>query len=467
MTGRSTDHPLSALLSEAQWTGGELARAVNSAGTTIGLRLRYDRTSVAHWLSGSRPRGTVADIVAAVLSRRLDRPVTTADTGLLVAPARPFPAPGSDPVDALLTLCRTDLDAGSRSRVTGVVYVPVQPTVHETGQRPRKSPRVQVARQGTPRQVREEDLRRMQAMTALFAGLTETHGGAHARTALAAYLSDDVGHVLTGSGPLRGKALGDTARLAHLLGLMTQDAHRDGLAQHYFHASLALGALGDDRPAVAVTLRALSAQALRLGHLRHAHELAERAVAAAANGEPALRAFTYAQRAVAHAHLRRAAQARADLAEAERQHARGMGPPGPFTSYPRAALEYQSAQTLAALRDDEAAVAALRRSVAERSVEDRRGRALTRARLAELLAGQGELDEACRHWHAFLDDCPYIRSARADDHLTALLRTARRLSRCSEIRAVRERAWELHGPVTGGAVTTGAAPVHRKRGARS
>ncbi len=47
------------LLAEAGWSGAELARAVNALGTLHGLALRYDRTAVAHWLSGTRPRRPV------------------------------------------------------------------------------------------------------------------------------------------------------------------------------------------------------------------------------------------------------------------------------------------------------------------------------------------------------------------------------------------------------------------------
>lgn len=56
MARRDANGLLAALIAEADWTAGELARAVNGLGMAQGLCLRYDRTSVAHWLTGSRPR---------------------------------------------------------------------------------------------------------------------------------------------------------------------------------------------------------------------------------------------------------------------------------------------------------------------------------------------------------------------------------------------------------------------------
>ncbi|MFD7512563.1 hypothetical protein ACFV5N_24940, partial [Streptomyces sp. NPDC059853] len=56
---RGPNHQLRALLREAGWTQQELARAVNTLGTETGTPLRYDRTAVAHWLSGTQPRHPV------------------------------------------------------------------------------------------------------------------------------------------------------------------------------------------------------------------------------------------------------------------------------------------------------------------------------------------------------------------------------------------------------------------------
>lgn len=64
MPRRARNERLRALLTTAQWSYDNLARTVNMAGAESGLRLRYDRTAVAHWLSGSCPRAEVVTLVA-------------------------------------------------------------------------------------------------------------------------------------------------------------------------------------------------------------------------------------------------------------------------------------------------------------------------------------------------------------------------------------------------------------------
>lgn len=428
-----TRHPLAGLLAEACWSGGELARAVNRAGTAVGLRLRYDRTSVAHWLSGSCPRTPVPDLIAAELSRRLDRLVLVAETGL--TRAQPTAWTGG-PVEALLTLCRQDSQPATRTGLSGLVYLPTPAPAVPDGIRTPPTRR---------RPVRPDDLHRLETMTQVFAGLMNAHGGAHARTALVAYLADDAAHLLTSGAPrrIRGDAFAGAARLAHLLGMMTQEADLQGLAQQYFHRAAELASLARDRTALAVTLRALSAQALRLGHRRHAVGLAEHAVLHSDGASAALRSFVHAQLAPAYARAGQFEQARTALGTAEDSHPGDLAAPTPFTAYPRAALEYQRAQTLVALGTVDHAVTALRRSLALRAAEDRRGHALTRARLAELLACAGEVEEACAYWEMFLDLYPCIRSARAEEALARMRLRLRPFSRQRAADAVQERARSL------------------------
>ncbi|NBE56085.1 hypothetical protein GUY60_32550, partial [Streptomyces sp. YC537] len=78
---------LRALLAEAGWSNEQCARAVNAAGAEIGLVLRYDRTSVAHWLTGTQPRPPVPQLLAETLSRRLGRVATPAGAGFTQHPA--------------------------------------------------------------------------------------------------------------------------------------------------------------------------------------------------------------------------------------------------------------------------------------------------------------------------------------------------------------------------------------------
>ncbi|MEU5834644.1 hypothetical protein ABZ820_13365 [Streptomyces diacarni] len=80
--GRTPNGALRALLEETEWTQAAFARALARLGAEVGVHLRYDRTSVAHWLRGSRPDPRVQHLMAEALSRRLGRRVTVAELGM-------------------------------------------------------------------------------------------------------------------------------------------------------------------------------------------------------------------------------------------------------------------------------------------------------------------------------------------------------------------------------------------------
>ncbi|MFI0859785.1 hypothetical protein ACH4RA_05810 [Streptomyces smyrnaeus] len=79
---RTPNRALRALLEETEWTQAAFARALARLGAEVGIHLRYDRTSVAHWLRGSRPDPRVQHLMAEALSRRLGRRITVADLGM-------------------------------------------------------------------------------------------------------------------------------------------------------------------------------------------------------------------------------------------------------------------------------------------------------------------------------------------------------------------------------------------------
>lgn len=151
---------------------------------------------------------------------------------------------------------------------------------------------------------------------------------------------------------------------------------------------------------------------------------AERFVAAR-HTPPATQAYTQAQPAVAQAGTRERHRAMAALHTAERlnEHT-GQEPPGPFTSYPMAALHYQRARTLAVLGDHTAAGAPTT-SLRTRAPEARRARALTTARLAEAQLRQGHLEQTIATWSQFLTDCPGLRSVRATSRPAAMRQAPR------------------------------------------
>lgn len=440
MARRQPNDRLSALLAEARWSAADLARAVNALAGNQGLAFRYDRTSVAHWLSGSRPRPPVPDLVAAAFSNRNGRPVTARETGLEVQPPAPLTPmePGDgDAVLRLAELLRADVDPAGRAGLVGTAYQ--QAAVPRPVWRPGPVPTAR----GPGRPADRAEVRTLEEMSGLFAGLTDRYGGAHARSALAVYLSDDVSRVLSRGAPpaVRRQLRSGTAQLVHVLAIMTADAGYASLSQQYFHAALSLAHDAGDRRVYAITLRAMSVQALRLGYRQQALRFAEAAVDVVDPGaEPAVQAFLLSQRALARACHRQEAAARADLEAAEVQHARAAGPPGPFTTYAPAGLHYQGARTLLVLGEKSAAIRGLEVSLRERTADQRRTSALTHAALADTQLGIGQLEAACRHWGVFLDLYPHLHSVRARRALVSLRRSLRAHHRQPEAAAVLERA---------------------------
>ncbi|MGD3109935.1 hypothetical protein [Streptomyces sp. YGL11-2] len=449
-------HPnlrLAALLSETNWSAGKLARAVNGLGAAQGLRLRYDRTSVAHWLAGSRPRPPVPHLVAETFSRHLGRPISAEETGLSRRPASGAPLPArpekANAVHQLLTLCRQETDPERRGFLVRSLYslsdrpLPAwDPSPPRHGSEPPPPPRQTVV---------PADAETLQELTHTFEYLSERHGGTHVRLALICYLAGSTRPLLAGPAPrsLHRDLLTGTAQLTHLLATMTADAGHPGLAQRYFHIALALSRQAAHRVLYAITLRAMSRHALQLGYHSHAGDLARAAVhTAGPRAFPAAKAYLLAQRAVIHAHERRPRLALADLAAAERHHEQATSPAGPFSSYARPSLNYQQAHTLQLLGDRESALVSLR-AATHRDPDRRRSYALTQARLAETLLEAGHLEAACSHWHTFLDHYPHLHSAQVERALGRLREDLRCFPRQPRATALRERARTLARPKAG------------------
>jgi tetratricopeptide (TPR) repeat protein/transcriptional regulator with XRE-family HTH domain len=400
-------HPndrLRALLREADWTQEALARAVNSLGAEIGCPLRYDRTAVAHWLSGTQPRHPVPQLAAEALSRRTGRSVTPQAAG--------FPVPdhettNEDPVSGFTALCRGDADASRRAPLQQRPYRVAESQVTEfPATRPAAPPA------GNP----AEEAAALRDAACFFAASIDTHGGRHARSALASYLADDVTPLLSAHRPpqARVEIMIAASRLAFLLARMYEDGQLHGLAQRYYAYAHRLAAESGDRTSWCMAVRAMSSQAARLGHLASALQLAEAAGRAVHGAPAAQQAYVRAQLAVVLARSGDRRAALGALAAAERAAERSSSGGSPFDCYPSAALYFQSSLALEALGDLPAALGALRRSAGERPPSDVRGRTLTQARFGQLLLRTGHLDEACAAWKSFLTGQERLRSGDAE-----------------------------------------------------
>ncbi|WP_052229772.1 hypothetical protein [Streptomyces sp. CT34] len=427
MARRRPNEHLSELLTEADWSAGELARAVNALGTKHGVRLRYDRTSVAHWLNGSRPRSPVPDLVAQVLTRRLGRTVTVAETGLdhntSDESLRESVLATPDPVERLVTLCRTDIDPAHRA-VLNREFVTARPVPARVWPIRRRSSGTPDATLPAERSLTALSDDRLDHMAVVFATLTEKYGGGHARSALATYLADDIARLLaiTHSGSdLPRRLLRGAAQLTHLLGAMTIDAGLTNVGYLYYHSALDLAHRAGDRNSYAISLRAISLSALHLDDAGHARQWSDHAVETAGPTAPrAVRSYLHAGRAVIHATDGSRRLALADLLTAERHHDPAPPGAGPFTHYPLTALHYQRALVLLALGDRPSALVALEASLDTRPDDHHTALVLVRALLAQTLLSAGELEAALPHCRQLFHHYPLTASCRARKALIAL-----------------------------------------------
>ena len=374
---------LRALIEETEWTQGGLARAVNAVAAESGLVLRYDRTTVAHWLTGSHPMPRVQPLACEALSRRCGRVITTEEAGF----AGQEPA-GQDPVvpAQLAPPDANDLVSLLHELSGPVAYRParIRPSSRATG-----------AGTGTRTAtgaVRAPGTRNLASL--FFTRTLQAQGGGYARGTLRTYLAEAVAGQLRGvRGELRRERYAEASQLALVLGRMYADDLRNGEAQRCYLAARELAITAGNRELTVIALRTLSVQAYGLGHLNIADETARAAVRIAQATPHAVRAFAQAQLAVTAASRGERKDALRALSEAES----GVGPEEvgrhPFESYARADFEFQRGEALMALREPGEAVPAFEYALAARASDDRRGAALTRLRLADVLLPLGRVDE--------------------------------------------------------------------------
>lgn len=410
---------LRALLDEAGWTGEALARAVNALGAEVGLLLRYQRTTVSHWLSGMRPRPPVPELVAESFFRRLGRPITVGATGL--------EDPAACPVSVAVgqwwegnTVARLVELAGHGKRrrgfVTSCVYslaslsIPgwAELTATPGGRRPDIDHATKVGR---------AEVDSATVMLQLFSDADSTFGGGRTRRAVSGYLGTTIAPWLRAdaTSSVRRDLLIAASQLTYLCGFMCFDDQLHGAAQRYYRTSLRLSVEAGDANSHAVTLRGLSAQARLLGHHRQAVDLAEAAVrTGVASASPQSQAFLLGQFAVATAAVGDHRAAITHITKAEQFLERSDSTPRSVGACHPASLAHQRAAVADCLGDRRGALIALESSIRHRPASERRSRVITLARLAELQFAGGQLETACHTWHRFLDGYPDLRSGRAD-----------------------------------------------------
>lgn len=431
---------LRGMLAEAGWTEQELATAVNAAGSEIGVRLSYDRTTVAHWLSGTRPRPPTPDLLAEVLSRRLARQVTAAELGLAPEPPGDTDPTGRRPRNGDIGSALIRLHASARPRSASMptysladLEVPGWPEAADA------LPARRLVGRST---VTVADTDAAEHLARVLAADDAAFGGGHVRLATAAYLAADLAPKLYArmSPATRRRLFAVATQLSYLCGFMCFDDQLHGLSQRYYRIALRLAAENGDQAGYVIALRAMSVQAHFLGHHRHARNLAETAASGARRLGPRRQAFLYGQLAVARAADGDRAGALASMADAERRLDQATSASQLTGAYHIASLAHQQAAVQNLLGDRHGAISALDASIRHRPADERRSHAITLAFLGNLQLSAGYLDEAVSTWHLFLDDYPYLDSGRATAELRRLRSRVRPLARNATARTLLHRA---------------------------
>lgn len=422
MPRRANNDRLRNLLTAAGWTFSALARAVNIAGAEVGLRLRYDRTAVAHWLTGAQPQGQVPALIAEVLTRRLGRRVSLCEIGLDHADAQSGRPGTVDGISSLAELAQADLDLVGHGVRTHAVYQLNALVVPPYSDAPRRAglSNVQV------RLVRKAPSHQaciVQHIAQVFAATNHQVGSGHTRKALTAYLVHDVLPRLGTSDTeiAHPDLLSATTDVVLMIGFMCFDSNEHGLAQRYYRAALELAVLGCDPVRYAIVLRALSQQACHLGHGVQALGLAL-AAAQAGDGVSPLHtdAFLHAQVSLCYAVLGQHDTALTHHRSARSSLGRAIGPPPTFGSYHQGELAYHAASIRTFAGDTAGAITALRSALRYYPIAERRSRILALTALTERQIDAGLLTSAYTTAHRFLDDYPHVCSGRVTTAMETL-----------------------------------------------
>ncbi|KFU82022.1 hypothetical protein SAMN04489729_1533 [Amycolatopsis lurida] len=444
MPRRARNDRLRALLTAAEWSYDNLARTVNIAGAEAGLRLRYDRTAVAHWLTGSRPRAQVPMLIAEVLSRRLGRPVTLTELGFEVTMAEEKVVRPASALTVLTDLVKADLSVVGRGRLARSVY---RLDVLEIPMWPERAVEVHCHRR--PARQTSGTVGMAQHMVRVFAAANHKFGSGHARTALTTYLADDILPSLAAenSDADHRELLGAVLDLTLLLGFSCFDSNEHGLGQRYYRIALDLAVLTSDPVRYAIVLRALSLQAYHLGHGTAALGLALTALTVGdRHVEPHTSAFLHAQVSLSYALLGRSEAALAAHHRARENLRRATEERPVFGSYNRGELSYHAASIRVFDGDTAGAVTALHRALRHYPSGECRSLALTLAELAERQLDLGLLSRACTVAHRFLDVYPGLRSGRVTTALGNLRKRLQSFGRHPDAQALVQRCAALPSP---------------------
>ncbi|ADI08896.1 MULTISPECIES: hypothetical protein [Streptomyces] len=298
---RGPNEKLGTVLALAGISNAGLARRVNDLGAQRGLTLRYDKTSVARWVSkGMVPQGAAPHLIAAAIGSKLGRPVPLHEIGLADADPAPevglaFPRDIGQAVRSATELYRLDL-AGRRggggiwqslagsfavsayaTPASRWLITPADPSVA----REPKDAEGSVGLDGLPQRVGHSDVTKLREAAEDARRWDSKYGGGDWRSSMVPEcLRVDAAPLLLGSySDEVGRSLfGATAELTRLAGWMAFDTGQQEAAQRYYIQALRLSRAAADVPLGGYVLASMSLQATYRGFADEGVDLAQAAV---------------------------------------------------------------------------------------------------------------------------------------------------------------------------------------------
>ncbi|MDG4863318.1 hypothetical protein P8605_34785, partial [Streptomyces sp. T-3] len=304
---RGPNDKLGAVLALAGISNAGLARRVNDLGSQRGLTLRYDKTSVARWVSkGMVPQGAAPHLIAAAIGQKLGRPVPLHEIGLADADPAPevglaFPRDVGAAVKSATELYRLDL-AGRRAGGGGIwqslagsfavsayatpasrwLITPADSSVERTLDSAASAITDQSATaDGPPQRVGHSDVHKLREAAEDARRWDSKYGGGDWRSSMVPEcLRVEAAPLLLGSySDEVGRALfGATSELTRLAGWMAFDTGQQEAAQRYYIQALRLARAAADVPLGGYVLASMSLQATYRGFGDEGVDLAQAAL---------------------------------------------------------------------------------------------------------------------------------------------------------------------------------------------
>ncbi|MEV0526592.1 MFS transporter [Streptomyces sp. NPDC050439] len=475
---RGPNEKLGTVLALAGISNAGLARRVNDLGAQRGLTLRYDKTSVARWVSkGMVPQGAAPHLIAAAIGQKLGRPVPLHEIGLADADPAPevglaFPRDVGAAVKSATELYRLDL-AGRRAGSGGIwqslagsfavsayatpasrwLITPADSSVARDVvlDEPRELGHADDgANSGHPMKVGHSDVVKLREAAEDARRWDSKYGGGDWRSSMVPEcLRVEAAPLLLGSySDEVGRSLfGASAELTRLAGWMAFDTGQQEAAQRYYIQALRLARAAADVPLGGYVLASMSLQATYRGFGDEGVDLAQAALERN-RGLATARTMSFFRLVEARAHARandaQAAGAALRAAEGWLERARdGDNDPSwlGFYGYDRFAADAAECyRDLKAPRQ----VRRFTEQALSRPTEEfvrSHGLRLVVSAVAELESGN--LDAACEQGTRALEVAGRISSARTTEYVKDLLHRLEPYGDEPRVVELRERARPL------------------------